>query len=215
MIMAASKFEAAFAQLQSEISNCEKSVLKMIKVKKNMPDTTEMKNEINAKLRTTNVAIVGMASIFPQAKNLQEYWENIIQKVDCITDVPASRWQIDDYYDPDPKTPDKTYCKRGGFLPDIDFNPMEFGLPPNILEVTDISQLLGLVVAKEALEDAGYGTSRQFNHERTGVILGVAIGRQLAVPLGARLQDPLWKKVLKNSGLSDEDSQKIIEKIRD
>ena len=214
MIMAASKFEAAFAQLQSEISNCEKSVLKMIKVKKNMPDTTEMKNEINAKLRTTNVAIVGMASIFPQAKNLQEYWENIIQKVDCITDVPASRWQIDDYYDPDPKAADKTYCKRGGFLPDIDFNPMEFGLPPNILEVTDISQLLGLVVAKEALEDAGYGTSRQFNHERTGVILGVAIGRQLAVPLGARLQDPLWKKVLKNSGLSDEDSQKIIEKLK-
>lgn len=212
--MAASKFEVDFAQLQSEISNCEKSVLKMITVKKNMPDTTKMKNEINAKLRTTNVAIIGMASIFPQAKNLQEYWENIIQKVDCITDVPASRWHIDDYYDPDPKAPDKTYCKRGGFLPDIDFNPMKFGLPPNILEVTDISQLLGLVVAKEAIEDAGYGVSRQFNHERTGVVLGVAIGRQLAVPLGARLQDPLWKKVLKNSGLSDEDSQKIIEKIK-
>ncbi|MDD1416866.1 hypothetical protein MEN41_20275, partial [Dolichospermum sp. ST_con] len=148
--MAASKFEAAFTQLQSEISNCEKSVLKMITVKKNMPDTTKIKNEINAKLRTTNVAIVGMASIFPQAKNLQEYWENIIQKVDCITDVPASRWHIDDYYDPDPKAPDKTYCKRGGFLPDIDFNPLEFGLPPNILEVTDISQLLGWVVAKDA-----------------------------------------------------------------
>ena len=212
--MAASKFEVDFAQLQSEISNCEKSVLKMITVKKNMPDTTKMKNEINAKLRTTNVAIIGMASIFPQAKNLQEYWENIIQKVDCITDVLASRWHIDDYYDPDPKAPDKTYCKRGGFLPDIDFNPMKFGLPPNILEVTDISQLLGLVVAKEAIEDAGYGVSRQFNHERTGVVLGVAIGRQLAVPLGARLQDPLWKKVLKNSGLSDEDSQKIIEKIK-
>jgi polyketide-type polyunsaturated fatty acid synthase PfaA len=214
MIMAASKFEAAFAQLQAEISNCEKSVLKMITVKKNMPDTTKMKNEINAKLRTTNVAIVGMASIFPQAKNLQEYWENIIQKVDCITDVPASRWNIDDYYDPDPKAEDKTYCKRGGFLPDIDFNPMEFGLPPNILEVTDISQLLGLVVAKEAMEDAGYGPSRQFNHERTGVTLGVAIGRQLAVPLGARLQSPVWEKVLKSSGLSEEDTQKIIEKLK-
>ncbi len=218
MIMAASKFEAAFAQLQSEISNCEKSVIKMIKVKRDMPDSTKIKNEvknkIHAKLQTTNVAIIGMASIFPQAKNLQEYWQNIIQKVDCITDVPPSRWHIDDYYDPDPKAQDKTYCKRGGFLPDIDFNPMEFGLPPNILEVTDISQLLGLVVAKEAMEDAGYGASRQFNHERTGVILGVAIGRQLAVPLGARLQYPLWKKVLINSGLSEEDSQKIIEKIK-
>jgi hypothetical protein len=128
MIMAASKFEAAFAQLQSEISNCEKSVIKMIKVKRDMPDSTKIKNEvknkIHAKLQTTNVAIIGMASIFPQAKNLQEYWQNIIQKVDCITDVPPSRWHIDDYYDPDPKAQDKTYCKRGGFLPDIDFNPM-------------------------------------------------------------------------------------------
>ncbi|MFM7364575.1 MAG: SDR family NAD(P)-dependent oxidoreductase [Cuspidothrix sp.] len=212
--MAASEIEAAFAQLQDEISNCEKSVLKMINVKRSMTDITKMKNEINTKLRTTNVAIIGMASIFPQAKNLQEYWENIIQKVDCITDVPASRWHIDDYYDPDPKAPDKTYCKRGGFLPDIDFNPMEFGLPPNILEVTDISQLLGLVVAKQAMEDAGYGVSRKFNRERTGVILGVAIGRQLAVPLGARLQFPVWEKVLKSSGLSEEDTQKIIEKLK-
>ncbi|MEY3401575.1 MAG: hypothetical protein RLZZ86_1190, partial [Cyanobacteriota bacterium] len=85
MIMAASTFEAAFARLQSEISTCERSVLKMIKVKKNMPDTTNIKGEINTKLRTTNIAIIGMASIFPQAKNLQEYWQNIIQKVDCIT----------------------------------------------------------------------------------------------------------------------------------
>ncbi|MFN6036080.1 MAG: beta-ketoacyl synthase N-terminal-like domain-containing protein, partial [Dolichospermum sp.] len=63
----------------------------MIKVKKNMPDTTIIKGEINTKLRTTNIAIIGMASIFPQAKNLQEYWHNIIKKVDCLTDVPPSR----------------------------------------------------------------------------------------------------------------------------
>ncbi len=88
-------------------------------------------SKINTQLQQTNVAIIGMASIFPQSKNLQEYWEKIIQKVDCITDVPPSRWSIEDYYDPNPKAPDKTYCKRGGFIPDIDFNPMEFGLPPN------------------------------------------------------------------------------------
>ncbi|WP_413175988.1 SDR family NAD(P)-dependent oxidoreductase [Anabaena azotica] len=179
-----------------------------------MSETTKVSNQINKQLQQTNVAIIGMASIFPKSKNLQEYWENIIQKVDCITDVPPSRWSIEDYYDPDPKAPDKTYCKRGGFIPDIDFNPMEFGLPPNILEVTDISQLLGLVVAKEAMEDAGYSESRQFNRERTGVILGVAIGRQLAVPLGARLQYPIWEKVLKNSGLSDVDTQKVIDKVK-
>ena len=64
-----------------------------------------------------------MAGIFPQAKNLQEYWQNILERVDCITDVPSSRWKIEDYYDPNPKTLDKIYCKRGGFMPDIEFNP--------------------------------------------------------------------------------------------
>ncbi|MDH6103493.1 SDR family NAD(P)-dependent oxidoreductase [Chrysosporum ovalisporum ANA283AFssAo] len=213
--MAASKIEAELEQLQDEISNCENYLLKRIKRKKvivrNVPQNH---SEINRQLQKTHIAIIGMASIFPQAKNLQEYWENIIHKVDCITDVPPSRWNIDDYYDADPKAPDKTYCKRGGFIPDVDFNPMEFGLPPNILEVTDISQLLGLLVAKSAIEDAGYGESRQFNHERTGVVLGVAIGRQLAMPLSSRLQYPVWEKVLKSSGLSDQDTQNIVEKIK-
>ncbi|HEC85731.1 MAG TPA: acyltransferase domain-containing protein, partial [Thioploca sp.] len=164
-------------------------------------------------LQQTPVAIIGMAGIFPQAKNLREYWENIINKVNCITDVPPSRWHIDDYYDPDPSTPDKTYCKRGGFIPDIDFNPMEFGLPPNILEVTDVSQLLSLIVAKQAMADAGYGTENPYR-QKTGVILGVGGGQKLITPLASRLQYPVWKRVLKSSGISDEDSQKIIEKMK-
>jgi polyketide-type polyunsaturated fatty acid synthase PfaA len=171
-------------------------------------------NETNVYLQRTPVAIIGMASIFPQARNLQEYWTNIVNKVDCITDVPLSRWNIEDYYDPDPRARDKTYCKRGGFVPEVDFNTMEFGLPPNVLEYTDISQLLGLVIAKEAMEDAGYGESSDFNRERTGVVLGVALGRQLMMPFSARLQYPVWEKALKSSGLSDEDTQEVVEKMK-
>jgi len=212
--MAASRIEAVLAQLQEEVSNCEQAVLKLIQGKKVMVENSPLNTKINTQRQQVDIAIIGMASIFPQSKNLQEYWEKIIYKVDCITDVPASRWNIDEYYDPNPRASDKTYCKRGGFIPDVNFNPMEFGLPPNILEVTDISQLLGLIVAKAAMEDAGYGESRQFNHQATGVILGVALGRQLGVPLTARMQYPVWEKALKSSGLSDEDTQKIIEKIK-
>ncbi len=212
--MAASRIEVDFAQLQKEVSNCEQALHKLIKVKKMMSANATQTHNINKKLQQNPVAIIGMASIFPQSKNLQEYWEKIIRQVDCITDVPPSRWNIDDYYDPNPKAPDKTYCKRGGFIPEIEFNPMEFGLPPNLLEVTDVSQLLGLVVAKAAIEDAGYGETKQFNRERTGVILGVALARQLAMPLATRLEYPIWEKALKSSGLSDEDTQKIIEKIK-
>jgi hypothetical protein len=107
-------------------------------------------------LHDTPVAIIGQAAVFAKAASLTEYWDNILNKIDGITDVPDSRWNPDDYYDPDPLAEDKTYCKRGGFIPDIEFNPLEFGLPPNILEVTDSSQLLGLIVARDAMEDAGY-----------------------------------------------------------
>ncbi|MBW4699788.1 MAG: acyltransferase domain-containing protein [Aphanocapsa lilacina HA4352-LM1] len=166
-------------------------------------------------LQRTPIAIVGLAGIFPQASNAQEYWENILGKIDCLTDVPPSRWRLEDYYDPDPAAPDKTYCRRGGFIPDIEFDPLEFGLPPNILEVTDVTQLLGLVAAKAALADAGYGEASAAVRERTGVILGLMAGSmQLVVPLTARLQHPVWRKVLKSYGLSEADTEKIVERIK-
>jgi polyketide-type polyunsaturated fatty acid synthase PfaA len=200
--------------LHSQIGKCEKTVIELIQAKKTMTPKSICSGQVNRQLQQTPIAIVGMASLFPQAGNLQEYWENILHEVDCITEVPPSRWNPEDYYDPDPSAPDKTYSKRGGFLADLDFNPMEFGLPPNILEVTDISQLLSLVVAKQALEDSGYGESSSFNREQAGITLGVTAGRQLATPLSTRLQYPIWEKVLKQSGVSEAETQAIIEKIK-
>jgi len=167
-----------------------------------------------ATLQNTPVAVIGKAGIFAKAANIQEYWNNILDKVDCISEVPPSRWAIEDYYDPDPTAPDKTYCKRGGFIPDIDFDPLAFGMPPNTLEVTDVSQLLGLVVARDMMDDAGYGIDAAFDRERVGVVLGVSGGLKLLKPLATRLQYPVWEKVLRSSGLSEEDTQQIIEKMK-
>jgi len=172
---------------------------------------------INSSLSKTPIAVVGLSAFFADAKNLEEYWNNIVQARDSIIEVPKSRWELDDYYDADPFSPDKTYCKVGGFLPDIDFNPMEFGLPPNILEVTDVSQLLSLVAARDAFEDAGYGkNSPKFTKEvkeKTGVVLGVGGGQKLITPLVSRLQYPIWKKALRASGIAEEDIPPILEKM--
>ncbi|MBU3914342.1 acyltransferase domain-containing protein, partial [bacterium] len=169
---------------------------------------------MHSRLKDIPIAIIGMSAIFPESKNLQAYWDNIINEVDCIIDVPPSRWNIDDYYDPDPKAEDKTYCKRGGFIPDIDFDPMEFGLPPNILEVTDVHQLISLILAKEVLKDGGYENATDQQKKDIGVILGVGGGQKAMWPLISRLQYPVWEKVLKSSGLSDSDTHKIIGKIK-
>ncbi|HLP88966.1 MAG TPA: beta-ketoacyl synthase N-terminal-like domain-containing protein [Nostocaceae cyanobacterium] len=213
--MSANSINTALSELEAQINSCEEAVLRFIEEKKMNSEKPMSTSRLNRKLQQNPIAIIGMASLFPEAKNLREYWQNIINKVDCITDVPETHWSVEDYYDPNPRTPeDKTYCKRGGFIPEVEFNPMEFGIPPSILEVTDVSQLLSLVVAKAAMEDAGYGENRDFDREYTGVVLGVAMAKQLGMPLSARLEYPVWEKVLKSSGLSDEDTQKIVEKIK-
>jgi acyl transferase domain-containing protein len=104
------------------------------------PRKNKSQNVLNARMANRPIAVVGMSALFPDAPNLNQYWDNIINKIDSIIDVPESRWNIDDYYDIDAEAPDKTYCKRCGFIPDIDVNPIEFGISPKSLEVTDVTQ---------------------------------------------------------------------------
>ena len=79
------------------------------------------------------IAIVGVAALFPGSTSKEGFWRDIVAGRDLITDVPASHWLIDDYYDPDPKARDKTYAKRGAFLKAIDFDPLAWGVPPSNL----------------------------------------------------------------------------------
>ena len=167
-----------------------------------------------SRLQQCPIAVVGMASIFANAKSLDEYWSNIVESIDAISDVPTHSWKIDDYYDEDKKSDDKTYCKRGGFLPEIDFDPMEFGLPPNIVELTDIAQLLSLIVAREVLADAGLSDEAAFDRDKIGITLGVGGGQKQIAPLISRLQGPVLEKVLKASGVEESDREQIIEKYK-
>ncbi|ABN60943.1 type I polyketide synthase [Shewanella baltica] len=176
---------------------------------------TESKKDkrLNKRLKDMPVAIVGMASIFANSRYLNKFWDLISEKIDAITDIPDTHWHAEDYYDADKSKADKSYCKRGGFLPEVDFNPMEFGLPPNILELTDTSQLLSLIVAKEVLADANLPTD--YDRDRIGITLGVGGGQKISQSLNSRLQYPVLKKVFKSSGLSDEDSEMLIKKFQD
>ena len=187
--------------------------------KKTSSATNNAKNEnrsteIHSRIRETPIAIVGMASLMPDAKALDRYWSNITERVNSIVDVPASHWSVDDYYDADPTVPDKTYCKRGAFLPEIEFNPMEYGLPPNILEVTDAGQLLSLVVAKDVLEDAGIFEDSGCDRDRIGCVLGIGGGQKLSSSLTARLQYPVIERILRSSGVPEVEIAKVIEKYK-
>ncbi|MGE8526098.1 SDR family NAD(P)-dependent oxidoreductase [Chryseobacterium rhizosphaerae] len=126
-----------------------------------------------------DIAIVGMECIFPGAKNLEEYWRNIILGKDSVTEVPDERWNKELYYHPDSDGPDVSHSKWGGFIPKIDFDPLSFGIPPQSLAAIEPTQLLTLLVAKRAMEDAGYG-EKHINRENISVIIGAEGGNDLA-----------------------------------
>ncbi len=162
------------------------------------------------------VAIIGMGCIFPKSRNLKEYWHLLFNGIDAIEDVPEqTHWKLKDYFDQDPSTPDHTYCKRGGFLPSVTFDPTSYGIPPNNIEATDTSQLLGLEVARMALEDAGYPVNHPvLEQKKVNVILGVTGTQELVIPLGARLGHPIWKKALEDSGINEDKRKEVIQRIQ-
>ncbi|MEA2060259.1 MAG: SDR family NAD(P)-dependent oxidoreductase [Thermodesulfobacteriota bacterium] len=164
--------------------------------------------------KSSDVAIIGMGCIFPQANGLKEFWRLIFNGKDAITDIPEkTHWSLADYYDKDPSKPDHTYCRKGGFIPEISFDPARFGMPPSNLDATDTSQLLGLLVAEMALDDAGFSEHKTFNREKTNIILGVTGTQELVIPLGARLGHPIWKKALEESGISRKKTREVITRI--
>jgi polyketide-type polyunsaturated fatty acid synthase PfaA len=171
-----------------------------------------MKNA-QAPAQRTDIAIVGMSALYPKANSLKAFWKILRLGTDTISDIPDTHWSPDDYFDADQKASDMTYCRRGGFLDPYPFDPTEFSMPPTALEATDTSQLLGLVAAKAALEDAGYGPDREFDRSMTSVILGVTGTLELVVPLGARLGHPYWKRALQESGLSPELVEEVMARI--
>lgn len=176
-----------------------------------------MKTEINTSVPDTikpdAIAIVGMGCLFPKAPSLVDYWQNIRDGVDCITDIPATHWRPEEYFNSDPKSPDHTYAKRGGFLSPYHFNPMEWGIAPNSIEATDTSQLLGMVAAHMALTDAGYGPGRDFDRSRVNCIMGITGALELVIPLGARLGHPIWKKALRDAGVDEAVAKDVVERI--
>ncbi|MBT7950671.1 MAG: SDR family NAD(P)-dependent oxidoreductase [Gammaproteobacteria bacterium] len=167
------------------------------------------------------LAIVGIGCLFPKANNVDRYWTNIRDGVDAISEIPTTHWNPEEYFNEDKSAPDMTYARRGGFIDPVDFDPLLYGLSPNNIEATDTTQLLGMAVARQALLDAGYATAkdsddgRQFDRDRTSVILGVTGTLELVIPLGARLGHPIWRKALADAGVDKDTAEDIVQRIAD
>lgn len=141
---------------------------------------------------SAEVAIVGMGCLLPNALDVRALWSNVLGKRDAIREVPRERFDPDLYYDPDRRARDRIYSKWGGFLEEVPFDPLKYGIPPSAVPSIDPFQLLTLAVVDQALNDAGYG-ERPFNRERTSVILGASGGvGDLGFRYGIRAGLPMY-----------------------
>jgi len=116
------------------------------------------------------IAIVGIGGIFPGAKNLEQFWENIFASKDCSHEPPKDRWilSLDDVYASE-SAPDKVYSKRACFVDDFDFIPENYEIDKRFLESLDPMFHLLLHAGQQAWRDA---ITYNIDKQRVGVIVG-------------------------------------------
>ncbi|MBW4570590.1 MAG: type I polyketide synthase [Tolypothrix carrinoi HA7290-LM1] len=125
--------------------------------------------------KTEPIAIIGIGCRFPGgADDPDAFWRLMRDGVDAMVEVPHDRWNINDFYDPDPDAQGKMYTRMGGFLQQqVDqFDPLFFGISPREAASIDPQQRLLLEVSWEALERAGIAPKSLVN-SRTGVFVGI------------------------------------------
>ncbi|MED1663358.1 SDR family NAD(P)-dependent oxidoreductase [Brevibacillus laterosporus] len=125
------------------------------------------------------IAIIGISGRYPQARNLDEYWSQLVAGKDCVTEIPKDRWPLEGFYHPNPQdavAQGKSYSKWGGFLEECtSFDPLFFNISPFEANSMDPQERLFVESCWEVLEDAGYTRERlssRFN-SRVGVFAGI------------------------------------------
>jgi acyl transferase domain-containing protein len=120
------------------------------------------------------IAIIGMSCRFPGGADCPAaFWQLLHEGIDAIDRIPSDRWNIQDYYDSDPKAPGKMYVRDGGFVPHLkEFDAQFFRISPKEALSLDPQQRLLLEVSWEALENAAIAPEKLVGSQ-TGVFIGI------------------------------------------
>jgi 3-oxoacyl-(acyl-carrier-protein) synthase/thioesterase domain-containing protein/enoyl-CoA hydratase/carnithine racemase/acyl carrier protein len=143
------------------------------------------KNEALGEMKQeeTKIAIIGISGRYPNAKNIEEYWENLKYGKDCISEVPIDRWDWREYYSDDRTKPGNHNGKYGGFIDDIDkFDPLFFNISPKEAETIDPNERLFLETVWNLFESSGYTKKELLNkyQAKVGVYVGVMYQQYLS-----------------------------------
>ncbi|MGA8928075.1 MAG: polyketide synthase, partial [Solirubrobacterales bacterium] len=136
-------------------------------------------------------AIVGVSAILPDAPNAEAFWRNVTTGRYSISDVDTERWDPDLYYDPDPKAPERTYSKIGGWVREWEWDPLGWKLPvpPTVGDAMDDAHKWAVACSRMALMDAGW-PDRPLDLDRTAVIIGNALSGEKHYLTALRIMFP-------------------------
>lgn len=125
-------------------------------------------------INNNDIAIIGMAGLFPKAPNFKIFWSNILNKVNAVGQ-PMPEWGADIFLDSESRAVNRIYTSAGGFLNELsEFDGKGSGIMPVSLYGGQPDQFLSLKLAVDALKDAGYDENK-FDAKNTGIILGHSV----------------------------------------
>lgn len=135
-----------------------------------VPDKLINETQLNQGHR--DIAIIGMAGVFPGAPDIATFWENLILNKDVISIIPKNRWNWEEL-NKDSDSKNKSDIKWGGFVEDIvKFDANFFNISRREAELTDPQQRIFLQIVWKAIEDAGYNPNA-LSKTKTGLFVGV------------------------------------------
>ena len=103
----------------------------------------------------SSIAIIGLAGRFPGARDVAEFWQNLVAGKDGITRLTDAQLTAAGY-DPATVRAIPGYVGVRGIVDQPEwFDRHFFGIPPKEAEVMDPQQRVFLEIAWDALEDAG------------------------------------------------------------
>ncbi|BAJ01171.1 hotdog fold thioesterase [Shewanella violacea] len=118
------------------------------------------------------IAIVGLATLYPDAKSPQEFWQNLLDKRDSRSILTNEKLgaNTQDYQGVQGQS-DRFYCNKGGYIENFSFDATGYKLSSESLTGLDNSFLWALDTSRKALLDAGI-TLNSTSLARTGIIMG-------------------------------------------
>lgn len=152
---------------------------------------------------TGRIAVVGIALRYPDADDVQQFWQNILAERRAFRTLPDERMNKADYWSSDPSAPDRFYATSAAVLRNFEFDRNGFGVSGSTYRSTDLTHWLALTVAREALEDAGL-LADGLDHSRTSVVFGNSLTGEFSRANLMRLRWPYVRRVV-GAALSGKD----------